>query len=144
MRLSDKDGPAAVSAAPDPDHEEVLVIDRSVREGDPFVAVGMRALEGREQRALKLFRERGDEIQQVGADIYFCPSQDGTREHLVRYGGAVEECDCGDYVYRGGPCVHLYATAIRHAKKRRQRRDNFLASLCGGLGPASEAEDRDA
>jgi hypothetical protein len=107
-------------------------VHQEVRAGDGLAHVGYAALRSREERAIRLFQEHGGQIQQIGPDIYLTPSQDGSLEYLVRYGGEIEECECNDYVCRGRTCVHLYAVALRVAKKRGQRRDNFVHSFVAG------------
>ncbi len=76
----------------------------------------------REVRALRLYRERRQDIVVVGRDTYEVPSQDGTRVYDVVYGGEVETCTCPDFVYRNVSCVHLLALGACRAKRRGQSR----------------------
>jgi predicted nucleic acid-binding Zn finger protein len=71
----------------------------------------------REQRALRLYRERGDEIRHLYGSTYRVPAQDGERVYGVEY-GAREYCSCADHRYRNETCVHLYALGIAVAKGR--------------------------
>ena len=71
----------------------------------------------RTARALRLYEERGREIERIGEDLYLVPSQDGERAYPVLYGES-ESCLCPDHQYRGVSCVHLLATGIYCAKHR--------------------------
>ena len=71
----------------------------------------------RTARALRLYEERGREIERIGEDLYLVPSQDGERAYPVLYGER-EECLCPDHQYRGATCVHILATGIYCAKRR--------------------------
>jgi hypothetical protein len=77
-----------------------------------------RHLDTRELRALELYRTRGQDIHQIGPDVYRVPSQDGSRAYDVLYGD-LEECPCPDHQYRGANCVHILVVGIYHAKHRR-------------------------
>jgi hypothetical protein len=68
-------------------------IAQETRAGDGFFAAGeaRERLETREQRALKLYREHGDEIEQVASNLYWVPGQDGRCEYVLRYPVAVGE-----------------------------------------------------
>ncbi len=105
------------------------IVAPDARKGDGFFAAGQRAIETREARALRLFYADGDRIEQAGPLLYYCPSQDGERYYHVEYGGQDERCTCPDWQYRGQPCVHLLATAIKQAKGRAKRRKNFMAAF---------------
>jgi hypothetical protein len=74
----------------------------------------------REVRALRLYRERRQDIVLIGRDTYEVPSQDGTRVYEVVYGGEVETCACPDFVYRNLSCVHQLAVGACRAKRRGQ------------------------
>ncbi len=76
----------------------------------------------REVRALRLYRERRQDIVLIDRDTYEVPSQDGTRVYEVVYGGEVETCTCPDFVYRNLSCVHLLAVGACRAKRRGQSR----------------------
>ncbi len=72
----------------------------------------------REVRALRLYRERRQEIVVIARDTYEVPSQDGTRLYTIVYGGEVESCTCADHTYRSLACVHLLAVGVCRAKRR--------------------------
>ena len=72
----------------------------------------------REVRALRLYRERRQDIVVISRDTYEVPSQDGTRVYEVVYGGEVETCTCPDFVYRNGSCVHQLAVGACRARRR--------------------------
>ncbi len=76
-----------------------------------------RTPDTRELRALKLYEERGHEIERIAPDVFRVPSQDGERSYDVLYGER-EECPCPDHQYRHVACVHLYAVGISIAKGR--------------------------
>ncbi len=76
----------------------------------------------REVRALRLYRERRQDIVLIDRDTYEVPSQDGTRVYEVVYGGEVETCTCPDFVYRNLACVHLLAVGACRARRRGQSR----------------------
>ncbi len=73
----------------------------------------------REQRALALFRARGDEIRHLYGSTYRVRSQDGEHAYGVEYGQR-EYCSCPDHRYRDETCVHLYALGVAMAKGRIQ------------------------
>lgn len=96
----------------------------TVRETIPKVST-------RETRALELYRTRGHEIERIAPDVYLVPSCSGERRYTVRYGGALESCDCPDHAYHPElSCKHLLATGIHHAK----RRGGSFARPCACLG----------
>ena len=99
------------------------------RDGDDISSAAIRALHSREERALRLFCACGDQIRQVGPNIYECPSQDGERVYTVVYGSEDESCQCLDHLYRDHACVHMLAAAVKHAKRRAKRRRAFTTSL---------------
>ncbi len=73
----------------------------------------------REERALRLVEERGQDIRRIAPGLYRVPSCSGVGSYDVRYGGEREECPCPDYLYGGGrACKHLLAVGIKHAAKR--------------------------
>ena len=121
-----------------------VIIERSTRAGDPIAHAGSeayaiaRAAETRALRALDLWRERGHEIVDLGDGTFAVPSQRGSSLYRVQYGEAeLERCGCDDHKFNPGVlCKHILCVGIFHAK-RRQRRLNFLSSLCA----ASEEED---
>ncbi len=75
-------------------------------------------LDGRDARALELYRERGEEISYLGEYLFEVPSCTGRTVYRVRYGGDVESCSCKDFEFNGGPCKHLIATALLFAARR--------------------------
>ena len=117
------------------------IIAQETRNGDPLADAGRRSLETREERALALFEAYGDQIEQFGPELYWCPSQDGEREYQVRYGGQEESCTCPDFEYRGSitgrACVHLLAIGIKAAKSRARRRKSFIHAF-GADGEGGE------
>ncbi len=72
----------------------------------------------REDRALALYRERGDEIREVSADVFRVPSCTGRGTYQVDY--AEETCQCPDFTYRDETCKHLLAVGVFYAKARRR------------------------
>jgi hypothetical protein len=83
-------GPAGAATPRDPDQEgyssmATQTIAQETRAGDGFFAAGRERLRTREERALALHREHGREIEQVAKNLFWVPSQDAQREHLVRY-----------------------------------------------------------
>ncbi len=72
----------------------------------------------REQRALELFRESGNEIREIGTDLFEVPSCAGEGRYQVDYES--ETCDCPDFEHRGLNCKHILAVGIYHAKHRRR------------------------
>jgi hypothetical protein len=87
----------------------------SIRTTTPEVTPEM----ARAERALKLFEERGDEIEHVVADIYLVPSCSDRGAYRVRYGGLEESCSCKDFEFGGGrACKHLLAVGAMHAARR--------------------------
>src|SRR5215212_8414506 len=80
----------------------------------------------REQRGLRLYRERGSGIERVAPNFYLCPSEDGAEFYHVDYAG--ETCDCPDYLRNATACKHVYAVDIARAKRRAK------ASWCDGCG----------
>ncbi len=73
----------------------------------------------REQRALDLYRTRGQDIRNVGEDLYLVPSCTGRGFYSVDY--RQETCDCPDYEIRRENCKHILAVGVHVAKRRRQR-----------------------
>jgi hypothetical protein len=106
------------------------MIDRSVHPetlaGDGFAYAGDRA-EARRKRAgaiceraergLALYKERGDAIRRVDADLYLVPGAAGAR-YLVDL--RAETCECPDHSNRPEfSCKHLIAAAIHRPKHER-------------------------
>jgi hypothetical protein len=72
----------------------------------------------REERALRLLEERGQDIRRISAGLYRVPSCSGSGSYDVLYGER-EECPCPDYLYGSGrACKHLLAVGIMHAARR--------------------------
>jgi hypothetical protein len=69
----------------------------SIRTTTPEVTPNARA-----ERALRLFEERGHEIEHVVGDDYLVPSCSGRGAYRVRYGGLEESCSCKDFEFGGG------------------------------------------
>jgi SWIM zinc finger len=93
------------------------------------MATGSVHAETREERGLELYWRYGDEIEQLSADIFAVPSQDGLRTYRVDY--ANEFCSCPDHQYRDANCVHILACGVWHAKR-------FRCDLCGEWTPKAE------
>ncbi len=73
----------------------------------------------RELRGLKLYRERGDEIERILPHTYSVPSCTGEKTYAVRLAPRVR-CDCPDFERRGEPCKHIYCAEIVASKHRRR------------------------
>ena len=72
----------------------------------------------RELRALALYRERGEEIREIGPDLFEVPSCSGSGVYQVDY--EAETCSCLDHEHRPGqPCKHILAVGIIYAKTHR-------------------------
>jgi hypothetical protein len=70
----------------------------------------------RELRGLKLYEEHGPEIT-FEDGVWYVPSQhDATSVYEVTLGRRGESCECEDFEYRGGPCLHVYAALVCRAK----------------------------
>jgi hypothetical protein len=68
-------------------------------------------------RGRQLYREHAEDIK-FADGIWYVPSQhDTTSCYEVRLGRR-ESCECQDFEYRGGPCLHIYAATIARAKTR--------------------------
>jgi len=68
----------------------------------------------REARGIKLFKERGHEIERVYPHVYRVPSCSGETSYTVHLSPR-ERCDCPD---TAPVCKHIYAAAIRASKTR--------------------------
>lgn len=71
----------------------------------------------RELRGIKLYRDRGDEIERVYPSIYRVPSCTGSTSYVVHLAPRVR-CDCPDFESRHEPCKHVFAAEIAAAKTR--------------------------
>lgn len=118
------------------------MVDRSVAAGDPFVAGAAT----RERRALRFFEEHGREIERIGEDTYFVPSQSRPdRYWRVTYGGGgggagegeLETCECPDHRFREVACVHILAVGISVAKRRAREHRNFIHAFISDDGEES-------
>jgi hypothetical protein len=93
-------------------------------------AAGERVATTRELRALALYLERGSEIEQYGEDLFYVPSQDGSKMYRVQYGNGHEFCSCPDHNYHPErACKHILAVGLLFAKKRSRRRQAFIAAF---------------
>ncbi len=73
--------------------------------------------DARALRALRLYRERGAEIERTGPWTYLVPSCTGTGSWAVDY--RRETCDCPDALRHPDlSCKHVYAVGIHRAKRR--------------------------
>ena len=70
--------------------------------------------ETRELRGLRLFRERGPEMERVAPWTWRVPSCTGTRRYTVDLKAG--SCTCPDHLRRGEACKHLYAVEIARVK----------------------------
>ncbi len=75
---------------------------------------------GRVERGRELYAERAHDFRFVSG-VWFVPSAStGYRTYAVKL-EPVESCECKDFEYRGhdyGPCKHIVAGRIAHAKSR--------------------------
>src|SRR3712207_2549335 len=97
--------------------------------GDPFAFAGRNSVSTREQRALAFWRERGGEVTRMADAIYRVPSfsQDGV-EYIVDY--EAETCTCPSASYHPSiPCQHQLLVDVINAKRRGQKRRNFIAAV---------------
>ena len=75
----------------------------------------------RETRALALYRERHEEIERVGEDIYLVPSCSEASKGTYRVDYEAETCNCPDA--RRHPelnCKHVLCVGILYAKTSRR------------------------
>jgi hypothetical protein len=73
----------------------------------------------REHRALELYRTRGDEIREIGTDVFEVPSCTGEGRYRVNYES--ETCSCMDHEYHPSrACKHILAVGILYAKAHRR------------------------
>ncbi len=104
-----------------------MTVQTTIRETSPEVPA--QSLEqARALRGLRLYEERGHEIEAIAPDVYRVPSQDGRRSYRVVY-GELEACECPDHQCRGVACVHLYAVGVSRAKRRRRG----CSTCCAGV-----------
>ena len=88
-------------------------------------------LDGCDARALDLYREHGEDLQNLGEDVFEVPSCTGRKVYRVRYGGEVEACECPDFQF-GHVCKHLLAVGIAHAARRSGVREVCLPAAVAG------------
>jgi hypothetical protein len=92
----------------------------SIRTDSPEVTPNARA-----ERALELYRLRGQDIEPIAPDLYLLPSQDGKRSYRVDYRN--ETCSCPDHNFHPEmACKHILAAGVLYAKRRARR------ALCDG------------
>jgi hypothetical protein len=74
----------------------------------------------RELRGIALFERRGDEIRfDRESRVWLVPSQGAaTSVYEVTIGRRGDVCECADFEFRGGPCVHIHAATIARSKTR--------------------------
>ena len=77
----------------------------------------------RELRGLRLYRERGDEIEPLGHGKYRVPSCTGGQPYVVDLAplGGDESCSCPDHA-KGHTCKHLIAATLYRAKRQAEHR----------------------
>ncbi len=73
----------------------------------------------REARGIKLYHERGGEIERILPHTYSVPSCSGEKAYIVRLAPRVH-CDCPDFERHGSPCKHVYSAEIAASKARRR------------------------
>ena len=80
----------------------------------------------RELRGLALYREHAGEIRYEPAErAWLVPSQhDATSVYEVTIGRRGDSCECRDFEFRGGPCLHIFAATVAKAK----------SAACAGCG----------
>ncbi len=80
----------------------------------------------RVERGRDLYAEHADEIRFDEADkVWLVPSQsEGTSVYEVTLGRRGESCECADFEFRGGPCLHIFTAVIARAK----------TATCSGCG----------
>ncbi len=87
-------------------------------------------------RGVRLYEERGHEIEALGGHRYSVPSCDGSKRYTVTtdIAGEFVSCECPDAMHQPGrPCKHFYALATLKAKRRAARPSRFVAGV-----PASD------
>ena len=90
----------------------------------------------RVERGIALFRERGDEIEQMGRGWYRVPGcSGGTYTVYLAVLGGEECCDCPDFGHREQVCKHVYAATMHRAQGGASRR-------CDGKALREERRDK--
>lgn len=84
--------------------------------------------ETREQRGLRIWRERGDEIRPMSSGGLSVPSESGERTYRVSL--MDHRCGCPDHERRGETCKHLFAATVwaAHERTKRARRAERVAA----------------
>jgi hypothetical protein len=114
----------------EPTVTETIVAPKTCEGDGCFFAAGERVATTRELRALALYLGRGSEIEQYGEDLFYVPSQDGSKMYRVQYGNGHEFCSCPDHNYHPErACKHILAVGLLFAKKRSRRRQAFIAAF---------------
>jgi hypothetical protein len=72
----------------------------------------------RVERGRDLYREHSDVITFEDGTWYVPSQHNGTSLYEVVLGRRGESCECRDFEFRGGPCLHIYAATIARAKTR--------------------------
>jgi SWIM zinc finger len=71
-------------------------------------------------RGLKLFREHGEEIENLGRGRYCVPGcSGGSYEVSLGILGDEESCTCPDFERRQASCKHIFAADLYRAKIQR-------------------------
>jgi hypothetical protein len=93
----------------------------------PDPRTNAESINARAERALRLFEERGREIERVASDVYLVPSCTGEGVYRVDYEN--ETCSCPDHAYHPEmSCKHILAVGILNAKRRAKK------AVCSGCG----------
>jgi hypothetical protein len=81
-------------------------------------------------RAVLLYEEHGEEIEDQGDGIYIVPSSTGAGSYRVDYTN--ETCDCPDYEFHPEEvCKHILAVGISLAKRRTRGARSCFCDACG-------------
>jgi hypothetical protein len=84
----------------------------------PTIARNGQESTTRIDRGRQLYREHAADIVYQDSVWYVPSQQDTTSVYEVVIGRRGESCECQDFEYRGGPCLHIYAATIAYAKTR--------------------------
>ncbi len=75
----------------------------------------------RELRGLRLYCERGEEIERIYPHAYMVPSCSGKETYLVRLDR--QTCECADHArHPEFTCKHLFAATVAASKNKARRR----------------------
>jgi hypothetical protein len=84
--------------------------------------------------AVLLVEEHGEDIEDLGGEIYLVPNSDGTHSYRVDYTN--ETCNCADADYHSGEtCKHVFGVGIYLAKRRAR---SFVCEGCRERTPSRE------